>query len=79
LLLGEVTVMVSDGLCSGKPNFQGFSLCLLPPDGARARQMFDALAEGGEIQMPLGKTFYSPHFGMVKDRFGLLWMIMVMA
>ncbi len=77
LRVGDVTVMVSDGLCSGEPKFQGFSLCLLPPDGDRAKQMFDALAEGGEVQMPLSRTFYSPHFGMVRDRFGVSWMVMV--
>jgi PhnB protein len=79
LRIGDVTVMVSDGLCSGQPKFQGFSLCLLPPDETRARQMFDALAAGGEVQMPLGKTFFSPYFGMIKDRFGVSWMILVMS
>lgn len=78
LRIGEVTVMMSDGLCSGKPDFKGFSLCLLPEDQEKARRMFAALADQGEVLMPLGATFYSPLFGMVKDRFGLSWMIIVM-
>jgi PhnB protein len=77
LRIGEVRIMVSDGLCSGHPSFQGFYLCLLPAAEQEARQMFDALAEDGKIQMPLTKTFYSPLFGMVADRFGVSWMIMV--
>jgi len=77
LRIGEVTVMLSDGFCAGQPEFQGFSLCLLPADQAKARQMFESLADGGEVQMQLTETFYSPLFGMVRDRFGLSWMIMV--
>ena len=45
------------------------------PDAATAKQRFDALAEGGQVVMPLGKTFYSPAFGMVADRFGVMWMV----
>jgi len=77
LRIGDATVMVSDGLCGGEPDFQGFSLCLLPPDKDKARQMFEALADEGQVQMQLTGTFYSPLFGMVRDRFGVSWMIMV--
>ncbi len=79
LRIGETTVMVSDGLCSGLPNFQGFSLTLALASEAQASRMFQALAEGGKIRMPLAQTFYSPLFGMVVDRFGVQWMILVTA
>lgn len=70
-------VLASDGMGSGTPNFQGFSLALSPADAAEARRLFDALAEGGQVQAPLGPTFFSPAFGMVADRFGLLWVVAV--
>jgi len=76
--IGDTTLMVSDGRCSGKPVFQGFALTITAPDTAGADRMFAALAEGGQVQMPLSRTFFSPRFGMVTDRFGLLWMIIVM-
>ncbi len=79
LRIGDAALMASDGLNSGKPSFEGFSLVLSPAGEAEARRMFEALAEGGEVQMPLAKTFYSPLFGMVTDRFGMHWMIMVPA
>jgi len=75
--IGETTVMASDGLCQGKPNFQGFSLSLTVPNVAEADRKFAALADGGQVRMPLAKTFFSPRFGMVVDRFGVLWMIIV--
>lgn len=75
--LGETKVMVSDGNCAGRPSFQGFSLALNAPDEAAAKRLFGALAEGGQVQMPLGKTFFSPAFGMVADRFGVSWMVVV--
>ena len=75
--IGETTVMASDGRGEGKPSFQGFSLSIAVPDEARARQVFEALGAGGQVQMPLGKTFFSPSFGMVADRFGVSWMVIV--
>lgn len=75
--IGETTLMASDGFCSGKPVFQGFSLSLSATDPAHAERLFAALADGGQVQMPLTKTFYSPCFGMVADRFGVGWMIIV--
>jgi hypothetical protein len=64
-------VNASDGRCSGTPSFQGFSLYLAVPDDTAADRLFAALADGGQVQMPLTKTFWSPLFGMVADRFGL--------
>ena len=75
--IGESTVMVSDGRCTGKPNFQGFSLTLIAKDEAEAERLFAALGQGGQVQMPLTKTFFSPRFGMVADRFGVSWMVYV--
>jgi PhnB protein len=75
--IGESTVMASDCHCGGRPNFQGFSLSLTLPDGAKAERAFAALADGGKVQMPLGKTFFASHFGVVTDRFGVSWMIYV--
>ena len=75
--IGETTVMASDGRCSGQPSFQGFSLSLTVPDEAEAERRFAALADGGQVQMPLTKTFFASRFGMVADRFGVSWMIIV--
>ena len=75
--IGETTILASDGRCEGKPNFQGFSLTIQVPDAAEAERKFNALADGGQVQMPLAKTFFSPSFGMVADRFGVGWMIWV--
>jgi PhnB protein len=77
LRIGEATVMMSDGRCQGKPSFQGFALSLTAPDEAAAERLFKALADGGQVQMPLEKTFFSPRFGMVADRFGVPWMVVV--
>jgi PhnB protein len=79
LRIGETMVMLSDGRCQGKPSFQGFSLCIAVPDEPQAQKLFTALSDGGQVQMPLTKTFYSPCFGMVTDRFGVGWMIIVQA
>ncbi len=77
LRIGDTTVLASDGRCLGKPSFQGFSLSLTVKDAAEAGKVFAALADGGQVQMPLGKTFFSPSFGMVADRFGVGWMVYV--
>ena len=74
--IGDTEVMASDGMASGNPSFQGVSLALTVPDEATADRHFNALADGGQVQMPLTKTFFSPSFGMVADRFGVSWMIM---
>ena len=75
--IGDTTLMASDGRCLGKTSFQGFSLSLTVPDEAQAERLFAALSDGGQVQMPLAKTFFSPRFGMVADRFGVSWMIRV--
>jgi len=75
--IGETTVMASDGRCLGKPNFQGFALSLTVANDAEAERMFAALGDGGQVQMPLTKTFFSSRFGMVADRFGVSWMVLV--
>jgi PhnB protein len=75
--VGGTEVMLSDGNCSGKPNFGGFSLAVDTADEATARRYFDALANGGKVTMPLARTFWSPLFGMLTDRFGVGWMVMV--
>lgn len=75
--IGDTAVMASDGRCSGQPSFQGFSLSLTAPDPAEAERPFSALGDGGQVQMPLAQTFFSPRFGMVADRFGLSWMVIV--
>ena len=77
LRIGDSTVMASDGRCLGRPAFQGFSLSLTASDDAEAERRFAALAEGGQVQMPLAKTFFSSRFGMVADRFGVSWMVVV--
>ena len=74
--VGDTVVNVSDGHCSGKPSFQGFSLTVTARDEAEAKRFFGALSEGGKVTMPLGKTFFSPAFGMATDRFGVGWMVM---
>ncbi|MCO5105010.1 MAG: VOC family protein [Burkholderiaceae bacterium] len=75
--VGGTQIMASDGMASGTTNFKGFGLTLGAATAHEAERLFQALADGGKIQMPLGKTFYSPAFGMVEDRFGVLWMVMV--
>ena len=77
LRIGDTVVMASDGHCSGKPSFQGFSLTVSARDEAEANRFFAALSEGGKVTMPLGKTFFSPAFGMTADRFGVGWMVIV--
>ena len=77
LRIGETTIMASDGRCEGRPSFEGISLSLTLTDVAKAERLFAALAEGGQVQMPFTKTFFSPGFGMVADRFGVTWMIHV--
>jgi PhnB protein len=77
--VGGGEVMASDGRCEGRPKFEGFALSLTAPDEAEAGRLFNVLAEGGQVQMPLAPTFFSPCFGMVADRFGVSWMVYVAA
>ena len=75
--IGDSLVMASDGMAGGKPEFKGFSLSVNVADAAEADRMFAALGTGGSVTMPLGKTFFSPRFGMVTDKFGVGWMVIV--
>ncbi|HXF10922.1 MAG TPA: VOC family protein [Desulfuromonadaceae bacterium] len=75
--VGETVVMASDGRATGKPDFKGFALSLTVKTEADADKAFKALADGGEVEMPLAKTFFSARFGMVADRFGVFWMVLV--
>lgn len=76
--VGGSTLMASDG-CEEGARFDGFSLSLAVPSEAEAKRAFDALSAGGKVGMPLTKTFWSPCFGMLTDRFGIGWMVSVMA
>jgi PhnB protein len=75
--IGDSTIMASDGRCTGKPNFHGVALTISANTEAQADKLFNALAEGGQVTMPLAKTFFSPKFGMVADKFGVGWMVLV--
>jgi PhnB protein len=75
--VGQTTVMASDGCSADNASFQGFFLSLSVPSETEADHAFAALADGGQVRMPLTKTFWSPRFGMVVDRFGIGWMISV--
>ncbi len=73
--IGDTTIMASDGRCLGNPNFQGFALSLEAASDGEAERLFSALGDGGQVQMPLTKTFFASRFGMLADRFGVSWMI----
>jgi PhnB protein len=75
--IGDSLIMASDGRCAGKETFQGFALSIPVQTEAEADKLFAALSEGGQVVMPLTKTFYSPKFGMLTDRFGLMWMVIM--
>lgn len=76
LAIGKMTIMASDG-CDDKSKFDGFRLALSVATESAANSAFDALAEGGKVDMPLMNTFWSPRYGMVTDKFGVGWMVMV--
>jgi PhnB protein len=73
--IGDTQVMASDGRCSGQPKFEGFALSINAKDEREADRLFTALGEGGQVQMPLMKTFFASRFGMVADKFGVGWMV----
>ncbi len=76
--IGDSVVMASDG-CETQANFQGFSLTLTVASEAEADRKFGALSDGGKVTMPQTKTFFAPRFGMLVDRFGLSWMVIMQA
>ncbi|MGO4306451.1 VOC family protein [Cupriavidus sp. RAF12] len=75
--IGDTVVMGSDGECKGQATFQGFGLSLTVPDVAACDKALNALANGGKVVMPAAKTFFSERFGMVADKFGVTWMVLV--
>ncbi len=75
--IAESTMMASDGHCQGKETFQGFGLTLTVKTEADAEKYYAALSQGGTPAMPLTKTFFSPKFGMTKDKFGVMWLVIV--
>ena len=77
--VGQTTVLASDGCSADKLGFQGFSLSLSVPTEAEADRAFTTLADGGQVKMPLTKTFFSPRFGMLEDRFGIGWIIQALS
>ncbi|HZW19485.1 MAG TPA: VOC family metalloprotein YjdN [Luteimonas sp.] len=77
LRIGGTELGLSDGMCSGKPDFKGFSMTLVCDDDADAKRRFEALADGGKVDMPLAESFFASSFGMLVDRFGVGWMVMV--
>jgi PhnB protein len=76
LRVGDAQLLASDGNCTGKPGFQGFSISLTAKDDAQAKRFFAALAQGGKVTQPLIETFFASSFGMVGDRFGVQWIVM---
>ena len=75
--IGETQIMASDGMNSGQPDFKGFSLSIQAPNEKEAERLFAAIGEGGQVEMALNSTFFARSFGMVKDRFGVHWMVIV--
>jgi PhnB protein len=73
--VGESVLMATDGGCSEATGFQGITLSIAVKNAEEADRVWNALAEGGTVQMPIGKTFWSPRFGMLTDRFGVAWMV----
>lgn len=74
--VGDAQFMVSDGGCmSPNKKFEGFGVSLTAPDQATAERYFQALSQGAQVTMPFQKTFWSPGFGMLTDKFGVPWMV----
>ena len=73
--IGDTQLLASDGYSGGKPHFEGISLSISARDDAEAKRIFNALGDGGKVNMPLAKTFFASSFGMVDDRFGVHWMV----
>lgn len=75
LSIGDSKLMLTDGDNKGAPKFAGVSLTITANDEAHAKTLFAAISEGGQIQMPLEKTFFAKSFGMAADKFGVSWMV----
>jgi PhnB protein len=76
LRAGDDMILMSDGRCTGSPNFNGIALALSAANDADAERIFNALAEGGSVNMPMAKTFFASRFGMLSDKFGVGWMVL---
>jgi len=75
--VGDTAILASDGHNNGAPKFEGFALTITTKSEAEADKLFGALSDGGKVALAMTKTFFSPRFGMLADRFGVHWMIMV--
>jgi PhnB protein len=75
--IGDTTILASDGRNTGNPKFDGFALAINAKDEAEVDKLFNGLADGGKVTMPLTKTFFSPRFGMLADKFGVNWILLV--
>lgn len=75
--IGDSTILASDGCNADETGFKGFSLALSVPTAEEADRVFALLEKGGQVGMPLGETFFSPRYGMLTDRFGVGWMVIV--
>ena len=75
--IGDAKILASDGRNQGQPKFDGFALTISAKSEAEADRMFAALGDGGQVTMPMAKTFFSPRFGMLSDKFGVAWMVLV--
>lgn len=75
--IGESMLMATDGNCAGKSSFQGIMLSLSAKDVGEGERLMKSMSEGGQVTMPFAKTFFSPGFGMLNDRFGVNWMVVV--
>jgi len=73
---GGMLMASDDPSGTGAPKV-GVSIYFGTEDAAQAAEVFNALADGGEVTMPLEQTFWSPLFGTVNDRFGTAWMVSV--
>ena len=73
--IGDTDVMISDGMNKGMPKFDGFALTVQAKDVPEAEKYFQALTAGGEVTMPPTETFFAKSFGMLKDKFGVHWMV----
>jgi PhnB protein len=73
--VGDTAIFASDGMNKGKPNFDGFALSINAKDKAEAAKLFNALGEGGAVTMPQAETFFAHSFGMLKDKFGVNWIV----
>ncbi len=76
-MIGNTEIMASDGYAKGQPKFEGFALSIFGKDEAEVKKLFEALGAGGKVTQPIIKTFFSPAFGMVTDKFGVQWMVLV--